>query len=86
MSKQQMKFFLRSSKYSILPTPEAEFLNLSAGSVVVLLFPASGHVEEGSTWLCGLGQQRAHERGWIHAGCMSAPPRRSCGVCLCTPP
>lgn len=84
MSKQQMKFFLRSSKHSILSLPEAKFLNLSAGSIVLLLFPTSGYMEE-STQLCGLGQQQAHGQGldprWVH---VSAPEEELQGLPLHT--
>lgn len=84
MSKQQMKFFLRSSKHSIRPLPEAKFLNLSAGSVVLLLFPTSGYMEE-STQPCGSGQQHAHGQGldprWV---CVSAPEEELQGLPLHT--
>lgn len=84
MSKQQMKFFLSSSKHSIQPLPKAKFLNLSAGSVVLLLFPTSGYMEE-STQLCGLGQQHAHGQGldprWVR---VSAPEEELQGLPLHT--
>lgn len=84
MSKQQMNFFLSSSKHSILPLPKAKFLNLSAGSVVLLLFPTSRYVEE-STQLCGSGQQHGHGQGldpcWV---CVSAPEEELRGLPLHT--